>query len=601
MKRTQLTTSDASVPSRAIPICRTVPLQRLPNLGRDEMAYCAIPDRDPKEQLLLAFRSAPQFSRISPETILEHSGANNLRVILLGESDYYIRQAAAYLTALAKKHAPSSPATDNFWNDFDEYLDEEDLQPQEDFIKNSLVVLSSSLLDPTITTDSSASDKSLAAMHTPTKCKQVDLTGLNSAGVLVSSRSGAVLSEGVLDALDAFLKKKDPQHLFIGIKASQLDRDLLEELRFTYHFQTCCVGQADIPYLRQLMTNTAREMMLTFSPTANLDYAIAQLRLYRGPAFEECDLEQLLHHCARRKDKKPLETSDLLFPSFQTQETTGHDALQAMVGLTPVKESLKRLLAANILDDRRRMHGVDIPHACRNLAFSGSPGTGKSVTARLIAQILREEGCGSGRFVEAGREQLIGSYLGQTSPMIADLFRRAKGGVLFIDEAGALLTEDGRDCYATEAVNALVRHMELEPETMVIFATYPEEMEKLLSSNPGLSSRVAQVLEFPDYDEHTLFDIFRTFAQKESLPLPEHSAELCCSFFSRLRKRKGDTFGNGREARRLFQAAKEEMALRLVNDPSAEPAMEEEDLIAASRRLLAQEPHSTPATRTIGF
>lgn len=266
-----------------------------------------------------------------------------------------------------------------------------------------------------------------------------------------------------------------------------------------------------------------------------------------------------------------------------------------MVGLEEVKQTLRRRLAAAALEDHRRQRGLKVEPACRNMAFSGPPGTGKSVTARLAARILREEGRGTGRFVEAGREQLIGSYLGQTSPMVAELFQRAKGGVLFIDEAGALL-DDGQDIYAAEAVNALVRHMELEPETTVIFATYPGEMERLLASNPGLSSRVAQVLDFPVYDDGILWDIFQGFARREGYALPEGTRELCDAFFAELRQRRGERFGNGREARRLYQGAVEEMALRVLE--GQEEALVLADLEEASKRLLAQ---PGKERRSIGF
>ena len=265
-----------------------------------------------------------------------------------------------------------------------------------------------------------------------------------------------------------------------------------------------------------------------------------------------------------------------------------------MVGLEEVKQTRRRLAAA-ALEDHRRQRGLKVEPACRNMAFSGPPGTGKSVTARLAARILREEGRGTGRFVEAGREQLIGSYLGQTSPMVAELFQRAKGGVLFIDEAGALL-DDGQDIYAAEAVNALVRHMELGPETTVIFATYPGEMERLLASNPGLSSRVAQVLDFPGYDDGILWDIFQGFARREGYALPEGTRELCDAFFGELRQRKGERFGNGREARRLYQGAVEEMALRVLE--GQEEALVLADLEEASKRLLAQ---PGKERRSIGF
>lgn len=148
-----------------------------------------------------------------------------------------------------------------------------------------------------------------------------------------------------------------------------------------------------------------------------------------------------------------------------------------------------------------------------------------------------------------------------------------------------------------EAVNALVRHMELHPETLVIFATYPGEMERLLSSNPGLSSRVAQVLDFPDYDDETLWKILGHLARQDGFALPEMGKAACLDFFQKLRKQKEDCFGNGREARRLFQGAVEEMALRTLSEEGAD-TLTISDLEQAACRLLQS--GKTPR-RSIGF
>lgn len=573
------------------PVCRTVPLRCMPGISRTELALCSIPEQDSLSELTSSFQGAPQFSQIPLEKLLARRGTGSFRLILLGENDYYLRQAAAYLTAISRKNRPDLPSkTDDYWCDldFDDFL-EVDEAGSSDNMKNALAVVSSDILDPSLCRNDSPSGKHSTASSSMEEVKQLDLCKLDSAGILIAAQSGPALSEKVLHQVERFLQKDDCQDIFVALRHSQVELDLLEELRFTYGFQTCRVGQADQDYLRRLLLHLAQDILLPISPSADLDRVIAQLRRYRGRAFTESDLEHLLERTAERIGKKAAETSDLLFRPCRIQGAQGRDALNAMIGLDGVKGAMERILATAALEDRRRMSGVEISPSCRNLAFSGNPGTGKSVTARLAAQILREEGCGSGRFVEAGREQLIGSYLGQTSPMIADLFHRAKGGVLFIDEAGALLNPDGRDSYAAEAVNALVRHMELEPETMVIFATYPEEMKKLLSSNPGLSSRVAQVLEFPDYQEEELFSIFRMFADRERLTLPEQAQELCSEFFTQLRRRKGSDFGNGREARRLFQAAKEELALRALTDPDADSTISGEDLHNAVHRLLNQE------------
>lgn len=600
MNQTQTMTTPQTT---TVPVCRTVPLQRLPGADRRDLASCKAPVQDSLESLKQAFQSAPQFSQIALDKVFARKGKGGFRMVLLGENDYYLRQAAAYLTAIARKSTQKKKTApvDDFWGDLDldDYYQDEEPALNE-MLKDSVVVVSPALLDPAINQSNSALGKPGAMAQMMGEQKQINLTDLKSAGILVASEGGKVLSEGMLGKVEAFLEQDDAQDIFIALKGSQVELDLLEELRFTYGFHTCRVGQADQAYLRRLLKALAKDLLLPLSPTADLDKVISQLRRYRGTAFTESDLEQLLQRTVERTGKKAADTADLLFRPCRAQGSQGREALNAMVGLSCVKDSMNRLLASAALEDRRRMNGVDIAPACRNLAFSGQPGTGKSVTARLAAQILREEGCGSGRFVEAGREQLIGAYLGQTSPMIAELFRQAKGGVLFIDEAGALLDSDGHDSYATEAVNALVRHMELEPETMVIFATYPEEMKKLLSSNPGLSSRVAQVLHFPDYEQDDLFAIFRTFTDKERLTLPAEAFAICADFFHRLKERKGKDFGNGREARRLFQTAKEEMALRALTDATVESDLSEADIRNAANRLLEQEQEKS-AMHAIGF
>ena len=587
----------------ASPLCRTVPLQHLPGVDRREIAVCKVPLQDSLDTLTQAFRAAPQFSRVPLEKLLSRRGQDSFRLVLLGENDYYLRQAAAYLTAIAAKNKPVVPASsaDDFWGNLDlsDYF--RDNEAPLSNLSDSLAIVSPALLDPGINRADSAGGKPEAVLRLMGEQKQIDLTALKSAGILVAAPSGRVLSEDMLNKVESFLSRDDAQDLFIALKESQVELDLLEELRFTHGFQLCRVGQADQAYLRRLLIQLAGDMLLTISPTADLDRVIAQLRRYRGPAFAESDLELLLRRTAEAGCRKAVDTADLFFHPCRVQGSEGREALNAMVGLTAVKDSMHRLLATAALEDRRRINGAEIPPVCRNLAFSGHSGTGKSVTARLAAQILREEGCGTGRFVEAGREQLIGTYLGQTSPMIAELFRQAKGGVLFIDEAGALLDGSGHDSYAGEAINALVRHMELEPETMVIFATYPDEMKKLLSSNPGLSSRVAQVLHFPDYEEDDLFAIFRTFAAGERLTLPEQAPEICTDFFRRLKEHKGKDFGNGREARRLFQTAKEEMALRALTDPAVESDLSEADLRNAAKRLLEQEEKHASSMNPIGF
>ena len=566
--------------------CRLVRFLALPGLPKSRLSCCPLPLEAPREALLAEFQAAPQFSQIRlPRLMEEHRGS--LRVLLLGESTYYACQAAVYLTTLFQtREDHSAPERDSFWDDaLWDLLDPDSQDTPGPQLSRSLAVLSPALLDPSLEAEPA---RRPALSPTERPAEQFELSRLDAPAALVAADSGPVLSRKLLDRLEE-LSLRDAGHpldLFLALKPHQLDLELLEELRFTYGFQVCRVGQPDQDYLRRVLRSCGEELLTPIDQLADLDQVIAHTRRCRGSAFQETDLESLVLWAIQRRAQPPLTTRDLLFSPFQSKRE-GWKQLEAMTGLQPVKESLRRLLATAALEGRRRQQGLEVRPVCRSLAFSGPPGTGKSVTARLAAQILREEGCGTGRFVEAGREQLIGTYLGETSPKIAALFQRARGGVLFIDEAGALL-DGGQDIYAVEAVNALVRHMELDPETMVIFATYPGEMERLLASNPGLSSRIAQVLEFPAYDGGQLWEIFQSFARAEGYALPEGAEELCDGFFSRLRQADPESFGNGREARRLFQGAVEELALRTLSAPGEGYALSLQDLEHAADRLLVR-------------
>ena len=575
---------EAAEALRPAPACFPARLMKLPGVPRAKLAYTPLPPEERGlRQLLEEFRAAPQFSQINLRRLLEQR-RGGLGAILLTESDYYARQAAMYLSALVLGAQGGRKSREEELPDDLAFFEEESGSP----LDESLAVMSPTLLDP--------------QLEDAGRNPAVPEGGrsLSAPALLVAAPAGPVLSRRVVEELPIPMdpaEGRGPACVFIALHPGQVDLELVEELRFSYGYHVCRVGLPDQAYLRRSLMaylEAAGETAPDFDP----DQVIAALRQYRGAAFDETDLERAALWAVQRGVRAPLTAQDLIFRPLNL-EHRGREQLAAMVGLDGVKESVERLTARLSLERRRTLAGRPMAPACRNMAFSGPPGTGKSVVARLMAQILREEGAGTGRFVEAGREQLIGSYLGQTSPKVAALFEKAQGGVLFIDEAGALLNPRGDDIYAAEAVNALVRHMELHPETAVIFATYPGEMEQLLSSNPGLSSRVAQVLSFPGYSDEKLWEILAFLANQEGDLLPAQSREDCLAFFRELRRRKGETFGNGREARRLYQAAVEEMALR-CREQGGPDALDREDFVKAAQRLLAQQT-SPAAAQPIGF
>ena len=593
--------AQAAVPSAPVPapqVCRPIHIGSLPGAPGDLLRYAPLFLEVPRETLLSELGDAPQFQKLRLRPLLEDT-RGGLRVLLLGEDSYCTTQAAVYLASLShsRDNLPSDwDSDDDPWGgvDFGDWDEPEEPESPEVLLSYSLAVISPEGLDPALGQKKSHNPAAAAGGN---ERPALSLSSLAAPAALITADEGRVLTPAVLEQVKSLASRNtgEPLDILIALKSSQVDLELLEELRFTCGFQVARVGRPDQDYYRRFLRAHGESRRCPIDPLADLDRVIAHTRRLRRDRFCELDLESLISWAVQRHARLPLQTQDLLFPPFKSQGG-GWEELERMTGLGEVKEKLRRLLASAAWEGRRSQAGRPVWPMCRNLAFAGPPGTGKSVTARLVARILREEGCGSGRFVEAGREQLIGAYLGETSPKIAELFELARGGVLFIDEAGALLG-GGQDIYAAEAVNALVRHMELQPETMVIFATYPGEMERLLSSNPGLKSRVAQILNFPAYDDGQLWEIFQGFAGENGCGLPEGAEAVCRGFFSALRRRDPEGFGNGREARRLFQGAVEELALRALN--TGEETISLEDLNAAAGRLLAGA--GGTEKRSIGF
>ncbi|SEL40759.1 ATPase family associated with various cellular activities (AAA) [Ruminococcus sp. YRD2003] len=239
------------------------------------------------------------------------------------------------------------------------------------------------------------------------------------------------------------------------------------------------------------------------------------------------------------------------------------DELAEMIGLDNVKSVISKTVSFFKLDKVYKEHGINIGNPARSMIFTGNPGTAKTTVARLVARIYRDNGLlPKGWLVEVGRSELVGKYVGWTAPTIKAAFKRAKGSVLFIDEAYSLV--DDRDgLYGDEAINTIVQEMENNrDDTVVIFAGYPDKMEKFLNKNPGLRSRIAFHVDFPDYNENELLDILRLMLKNKSMQLTDEAAEKAMSIFKDAVKIHD--FGNGRFVRNLLESAIMNMSQRLT-------------------------------------
>lgn len=199
-----------------------------------------------------------------------------------------------------------------------------------------------------------------------------------------------------------------------------------------------------------------------------------------------------------------------------------------------------------------------------HMVFTGNPGTAKTTVARLFSRIMKEnELLSRGHLVEVGRGDLVGRYVGWTAKTVEEKFRQADGGVLFIDEAYSLV--DDRDgSYGDEAINSIVQQMENRRDSMiVIFAGYPDKMESFLDKNPGLRSRIAFHVDFPDYSTDELCDIAKHVGKAKGLKLSEDALSKLSEVFEAARL--SPDFGNGRYVRNVIEHTEMNMAGRLLS------------------------------------
>lgn len=256
---------------------------------------------------------------------------------------------------------------------------------------------------------------------------------------------------------------------------------------------------------------------------------------------------------------------EVISPKSINEDSKGfaYDELSEMIGLDSAKRVINKALdyykAQRLFADK----GIDDGRPAMHMVFTGNPGTAKTSVARLFARILRENKILSeGHLVELGRSDLVAKYVGWTADEVKKAFSRAKGGVLFIDEAYSLV--DDRDgSFGDEAINTIVQEMENKrDEVVVIFAGYPKKMEKFLDKNPGLRSRIAFHVPFDDYSTDELCDIAKLMAKKQDLNLTDDALEKMHEVFTVARE--DEEFGNGRFVRNILEDARMAQASRLV-------------------------------------
>lgn len=242
--------------------------------------------------------------------------------------------------------------------------------------------------------------------------------------------------------------------------------------------------------------------------------------------------------------------------------------LEALVGLSEVKSEVMSCINLLRINNMRREKGLPLLQTSNHMVFTGHPGTGKTTVARIMAKIFKSLGVVSkGQLVETDRAGLVAGYMGQTALKTAQVIKKAKGGVLFIDEAYSLSSEDGSNDYGREAIDTLVKGMEdYRDDLVVIVAGYVDEMKKFISMNPGLRSRFNKYINFSDYSSEEMLEILKRQCIKTEFILSSEAEEAARRYFEK--NQTDPTFGNARGVRNFFDLVVMNQATRILTLPN---------------------------------
>lgn len=238
---------------------------------------------------------------------------------------------------------------------------------------------------------------------------------------------------------------------------------------------------------------------------------------------------------------------------------------EELVGLAPVKSRIREIAALLLIDKLRKNLGISSANPGLHMSFTGSPGTGKTTVGLKMADILYQLGyIKKGHLLTVTRDDLVGQYIGHTAPKTKEVLKKAMGGVLFIDEAYYLYKPDNERDYGQEAIEILLQVMENQrDELVVVLAGYKEPMDKFFESNPGLSSRIANHIDFPDYTVEELLKISKIMLDEQQYQLtPE--AEIALGQYIQLRKEK-PLFANARSIKNALDRARMRQANRIFD------------------------------------
>lgn len=237
-----------------------------------------------------------------------------------------------------------------------------------------------------------------------------------------------------------------------------------------------------------------------------------------------------------------------------------------LIGLLPVKTRIKEIAALLLIDRLRKTFKLPAGNPGLHMSFTGSPGTGKTTVAMKMADILHRLGyIKKGHLMTVTRDDLVGQYIGHTAPKTKEVLKQATGGVLFIDEAYYLYKPDNERDYGAEAIEILLQVMENQrDELVVIFAGYKDKMDKFYESNPGLSSRVTNHVNFPDYTAEELLQIAKLMLEDQQYKFEEAADQVLIDYAKK--RMQQAHFANARSIRNAIDRARMRQANRIFGN-----------------------------------